>query len=178
MGDKVTNVTTVKQAEFARLSGVTRNTITEWKKRGWVVMDGNRVNVEASNVRLKRYRRNGLPGIDKGNGRRHETRGQAADRIAKDAAPFDIDEALRVKENYLALLNKLEYEKKSAAVVAVADVPGVWEELRTRVSERLLRIPREAARKAHQATTVAIAQDILAQTVRRALEDLTGCGPD
>ena len=40
---------------------MTRNTVTKWKKAGRIVMDGELVDVAASDARLERYRRGGLP---------------------------------------------------------------------------------------------------------------------
>lgn len=160
----------ITQAEFARRHGVSRAAVAKWKRRHMLVMDGDRVDAEASDANLKKYRRSRTPAIDRADRR--------AERIGNAAAPHSLPEALRIKENYLALLHKLEYEQKSAAVVAVANVPRVRNEKLGRVRERLLRIPREAAREVHQAASVVIVQDILTQTIRRALEDLTGCRSD
>ncbi|PRG51124.1 hypothetical protein C6T62_00135, partial [Burkholderia multivorans] len=49
----------MKQSEFAALHGVSRKTVTTWKKRGWLVFSGDEVDVEASNALLKKYRRDG-----------------------------------------------------------------------------------------------------------------------
>ncbi|KAF1003330.1 MAG: hypothetical protein GAK28_04769 [Luteibacter sp.] len=43
----------------------------------------------------------------------------AAKIIALTGADMDFEEARRVKENYLALLNKLEYEQKDGSLIAV-----------------------------------------------------------
>lgn len=51
----------VTQAEYARMCGMTRNTVTKWKKAGRIVMDGDLVDVAASDAWLERYRRDGLP---------------------------------------------------------------------------------------------------------------------
>jgi hypothetical protein len=48
-----------------------------------------------------------------------ETAEQAAERIATTRAPFNFMEALRVKENYLALLKKLEFQQKEGSLVAL-----------------------------------------------------------
>ncbi len=50
-----------------------------------------------------------------------ETPEEAAERImAASGAPHDMAEALRLKENYLALLRQLEYEQKSGALIEMA----------------------------------------------------------
>ena|SRR5581483_296926 len=49
--------------------------------------------------------------------REGETPEQAAERIARDSAPFNFGEALRRKENYLALLKELEFKQKEGSLV-------------------------------------------------------------
>ena len=126
----------ITQAEYARLHGVSRNVVYVWKKKGWVALDRhNKVKVEESNANLAKYR-------DARRGEAHqraklkgkepaektvevtvepgETPGEAADRIINTSgASMNYEEARRVKENYLALLNQLEYEIKSGAVVSL-----------------------------------------------------------
>lgn len=167
-------MTTVKQAEFARMHSVSRKTVTAWKARGWLVMDGDRVKVAASNTLLKKYRRD-EPQVER---QPNETPTQAAERIALSVAPFDLNEARRVKENYLALLNQLEYDQKSGAVVAVADVAKVVSEQLARVRTRLLAIPSECAPQAHRMKTVPEVQEAIRSAVTEALEELTSAGGD
>ncbi|WP_240775877.1 hypothetical protein [Nissabacter sp. SGAir0207] len=47
----------MNQAEFAKLHNVSRKTVTMWKARGWLVMDGEEVNVEASNASIELHRK-------------------------------------------------------------------------------------------------------------------------
>lgn len=47
----------MNQAEFAKLHGVSRKTVTMWKSRGWLVLEGDEVNVEASNANIEMHRR-------------------------------------------------------------------------------------------------------------------------
>ncbi|REF27623.1 hypothetical protein BDD26_2431 [Xenorhabdus cabanillasii] len=47
----------MNQSEFAKLHGVSRKTVTQWKARGWLVTDGDDINVEASNANIERYRK-------------------------------------------------------------------------------------------------------------------------
>lgn len=51
--------------------------------------------------------------------REDETPEQAAERIVLTAAPFKRSEAERIKENFLALLKKLEYEQKEGSLIAL-----------------------------------------------------------
>lgn len=171
------------QAEFARMHAVSRKTATQWKARGWLVFQGDLVDVKASEALLKKYRRDGVTQPEKVTKvtpkvtRKHgETSSQAAERIALSVAPYNLDEARRIKENYLALLNQLEYDQKSGAVVAVQDVAKVWSDLLARVRTRLLAIPSEVAPQAHRMKTVPEVQEAIRSSVTAALEELTSAG--
>lgn len=177
-------MTIVSQAEYARLLSVSKKTVTQWKKEGKLVLADGGVDVESSDAYLKKYRTAGLKGNDQGNEGNAlpkvlagETVAQAADRIMLSAgAEMSIEEAKRVKENYLALLNQLEYDKESGAVVAVADVVKLVGEEYARVRTRLLAIPAEQAPRIHRLKTVLEVQDALQQIIVDALEELTRDG--
>ncbi|MBP0639567.1 helix-turn-helix domain-containing protein [Cupriavidus sp. AcVe19-6a] len=62
-------MTAMTQAEFARRMGVSRPAVTQWKQRGLVVLEGNRVDVERSDAMLAKYRRLGLPDVQPGDHR-------------------------------------------------------------------------------------------------------------
>lgn len=47
---------TAKQADFAVMHGVSRPTITKWKNRGWLAFAGDLIDVDASNLLLKKHR--------------------------------------------------------------------------------------------------------------------------
>jgi phage terminase Nu1 subunit (DNA packaging protein) len=180
-------MTVVSQAEFARMHGVSKKTVTTWKARDWLVLADGGVDVKASNALLKKYRRDGLPGNAEGNDsaevtiaskvtterKAGETPSQAAERIALSAAPYSREEAIRIKENYLALLNQLDYDQKSGAVVAVSEVATAVGASYARVRTRLLAIPAEQAPKLHRLKTVNEVQDALLEMITRALEELT-----
>jgi ribosomal protein L9 len=51
----------MNQADFAKLHGVSRKTVTTWKARGWLVMEGDEVNVEASNANIELHRKTVTP---------------------------------------------------------------------------------------------------------------------
>jgi phage-related baseplate assembly protein len=187
----------IKQAAFAELHGVSRKTVTSWKQRGWLEFQGDLVDVEASNALLKKYRRDGIdpvtqpvtqdePGNKSGSAKNQVTRvtieaGESAEQAAvrllvASGAEMSFEEARRVKENYLALLNQLEYDKESGAVVAVADVVKLVGEEYARVRTRLLAIPAEQAPRIQRLKTVLEVQDALQQIIVDALEELTRDG--
>lgn len=188
-------MSTVTQAEFARLHGVSRKTVTTWKSRNLLVFEGEGVDVEASNARIKNLRKGALPVTSvvtqEGNGVTHgaeadevtikarddETPAQAAERIALSVAPHGFEEARRIKENYLAFLNQLEYDKQSGAVVAVADVSSTVGASYARVRTKLLAIPAEQAPRLHRLKTIPEVQDALHGMITAALEELTRGSP-
>jgi hypothetical protein len=87
-----------------------------------------------------------------------------------------IEEARRVKENYLALLGRLEYDHKSGAVVLVSDVAAAVGKQYAKVRTRLLSIPAEQAPRIHRLKTVTEVQDALQELITDALEELTSDG--
>jgi hypothetical protein len=174
-------MTVVSQAEYARHRGVSKKTVTQWKQGGKLVLADGGVDVEASDAYLKKYRTAGLKGNDKGNelpkARSGESAEQAAVRIlSTTGADMSIEEAKRVKENYLALLNQLEYDQKSGAVVLVSDVAKAVGEEYAKVRTRLLAIPAEQAPRIHRLKTVTEVQDVLQELITEALEELTRDG--
>ena len=56
-------MTLMNQKEFAELCGVSKKTVTTWKKAKRLVLQGDRVDVEASLAMLERYRRGGAPKV-------------------------------------------------------------------------------------------------------------------
>ena len=182
----------VSQAEYARLRGVSKKTVTKWKQEGKLVLAGDGIDVEASDAYLKKYRRDGLKGNAKGNDLGNEgnalpsalpviaageTGEQAAIRIlTTEGADMTLEEARRVKENYLALLGQLEYDQKSGLVVLVADVAQAVGSEYAKVRTRLLSIPAEQAPRIHRLKTVTEVQDALQELITDALEELTKDG--
>lgn len=124
----------MNRTEFGRLHGVSPAMVTEWQNRNWLVFHGDgSIDEPASSANVKRYRKakNKKQNADKVKSisiqtMDDETASQAADRIIQqNGAPWGMDEALRVKENFLALLRQLEYEQKSGALVPIEEVKEV-----------------------------------------------------
>lgn len=167
-------MTCVSQSEFARMCGVSRQAVMKWKLAGRLVLQGNQVDVEATDKHMQKYHEGGSPlrrqphdvvdtqltkasVVDKG-GRRlsttapatsvHAPRDQgrkrdpsvAGSKLRAGNAEIDVkpgesvdeaasrlvgeidldmsfDEARRIKEVYLALLNRLDFEQKSGALI-------------------------------------------------------------
>jgi phage terminase Nu1 subunit (DNA packaging protein) len=178
------------QSAFAALHAVSRKTVTKWKERGWLVFQGDQVDVDASNALLEKYRAGGIgksvthdvAGNKQGNKSKavtlivaepDESIERAAERImVATGAGMTIDEAKRVKENYLALLNQLEYDRESGLVVMAADVAKAVGEEYAKVRTRLLAIPAEQAPRIHRLKSVTEVQDALQELITEALEEL------
>lgn len=191
----------MNQSQFATLHGVSRKTVTKWKERGWLVFAGDEIDVDASNAKLKKYRRDGAESVtqkSQGNNegnkpaaarrrvtradaevtiRDGETASAAAERVLiATGAEMDFDEARRVKENYLALQAQLEYDRDAGLVVAVADVARAVGDEYAKVRTRLLSIPAEHAPRLQRMKTVIEVQDALHEIIVEALEELTQDG--
>nr|CUV28860.1 conserved protein of unknown function [Ralstonia solanacearum] len=167
-------MTCVSQSEFARMCGVSRQAVMKWKLAGRLVLQGNQVDVEATDEHMQKYheggsplRRQALDAVDTrltkagavDNGRRKlsttppalssdaphgqgrkgdqsagrskqpagtaeieiqpgESVDEAASRLVGEIdLEMSFDEARRIKEVYLALLNRLEFEQKSGALI-------------------------------------------------------------
>jgi len=167
-------MTCVSQSEFARMCGVSRQAVMKWKLAGRLVLQGNLVDVEATDEHMQKYHEGGSPlrrqavdavdmrltkagEVDKG-GRKLSTTppalsadaphaqgrksDQSAGRLRQPVSTTGIeikpgesvdeaasrlvgeidlemsfDEAHRIKEVYLALLNRLDFERKCGALI-------------------------------------------------------------
>ncbi|GKV88194.1 MULTISPECIES: hypothetical protein [Pectobacterium] len=127
----------MNQSDFARLHGVSRKTVTMWKSRGWLIMSGDDIDVDASNAQLEKYRKtinrqtkekiaapvkknfDPSPSVTMGQeeGGDPSLESIARDFILENGAELSLDEARRVKENYLALLTKLEFQQKDGQLI-------------------------------------------------------------
>ncbi len=93
---------------------------------------------------------------------------QSADEL------WDMATAERIKENYLALLRKLEYDIKSRAVVPAEEVLSLVGSEYAKVRTRLLSLPSELASRLVLMRTAPEIQAAIEEAVNEALEELTG----
>jgi hypothetical protein len=178
----------VKQSEFASLCGVSRQAVLNWRRDKKLVMQGALIDVDASLARLGRIRKGGdptgtAPAVDEAGTIKGVSIDVLPGESIEDAATrlsanFDVDntsfdEARRIKEVYLALLNRLDYETKSGQVVMVADAAKLVGEEYAKVRTRLLSIPSNWAPQVHRCKTVAEVNALLERAIIEALEELT-----
>lgn len=155
----------MNQSDYAKLHGVSRKTVSAWKARGWLVLDGDDVNVEASNANITRYRKTVTRPIivDQGNksGNKQGNKSQgnktgnnsddldddladAAERIVNTpGALLSIDDARALKENFLARSIQLEYEVKAGKLLSYETILQQVAEEYNRVRTRLIAIAPE-----------------------------------
>jgi hypothetical protein len=147
MGGEVGKVT-VSQAEFARLRGVSRKTVTIWKGQGRLAFTTEGlVDVSASDELLTQR-----PPVYRGGKAKPRKGEQAAaaplpdsapvmDRAPGETAGWSLAEAQRVTARYLAGLYRLRYERESAEIAPVEVITLEIEREYAIVRERLRSIP-------------------------------------
>ncbi|WP_112198599.1 RNA polymerase subunit sigma-70 [Rahnella sp. NRRL B-41462] len=193
----------MNQSDFAKLHGVSRKTVTTWKARGWLVLDGDDIDVKASNANIERYRKTvtrtekkndkSAAGNKQGNRAGNKSKGNnlgnksSADHsesptkivermIADSGAKMTLDEARTLKENFLALLTQLEYEIKSGQVLPYKDMIAAVGQEYSRMRTRLIAIaPEHGPRLRVLASTTSDAEFVsaLQEVVHEAMEELS-----
>ncbi|KFK94580.1 MULTISPECIES: hypothetical protein [unclassified Serratia (in: enterobacteria)] len=189
----------MNQSDFAKLHSVSRKTVTTWKARGWLVLDGDDIDVEASNANLKRYRKtvtqpakksaSNAQGNKRGNRSAGNKPGNKKDKdsaepatkviermIAENGVTMTRDQALTMKENFLALLTKLEHDIKSGQVLPYKDMIEAVGKEYSRMRTRLIAIaPEHGPRLRVLASTTNDAEFVqaLQEVVYEAMEELS-----
>ncbi|MCC8466674.1 RNA polymerase subunit sigma-70 [Photorhabdus bodei] len=183
----------MNQSEFAKLHGVSRKTVTQWKARGWLVLDGDDIDVDASNANVERYRKSvtrpdkKTTGNKQGNKSGNRSQGNKSDSgrtesptkivermIAEKGATMTLDEARTLKENFLALLTQLEYEIKSGQVLPYKDMIEAVGQEYSRMRTRLIAIaPEHGPRLRVLASTTNDFVQALQEVVYEAMEELS-----
>ncbi|HFD7740952.1 TPA: RNA polymerase subunit sigma-70 [Serratia marcescens] len=189
----------MNQSDFAKLHGVSRKTVTTWKARGWLVLAGDDIDVEASNANIERFRKtvtrpekkpagnkqgNKAGNRSSGNksGNKHdkdlaESPTKTVERmIAEHGVTMTLDEARQMKENFLALLTQLEYDIKSGQVLPYKDMIEAVGNEYARMRTRLIAIaPEHGPRLRGLASTTNDAEFVqaLQEVVYEAMEELS-----
>lgn len=155
--------------------------MTVWKQKGLLVLtpDGA-VDVAASDQLLLDSGR-GPVTEESGNAepvvkpKKDETPEQAADRIVnvEGRAPYSKAEAERIKENYLALLRQIEYDREFAAVVEIDDVIAAVVGEYALVRNKLLNIGSRIAPRAAALRSADEVKALIDGEIAMVLEELT-----
>ncbi|MGP2871889.1 RNA polymerase subunit sigma-70 [Serratia ureilytica] len=189
----------MNQSDFAKLHGVSRKTVTTWKARGWLVLAGDNIDVEASNANIERFRKTvtrpekkpagNKQGNKTGNRSSGNKSGNKNDKdlaesptktvermIAEHGVTMTLDEARQMKENFLALLTQLEYDIKSGQVLPYKDMIEAVGNEYARMRTRLIAIaPEHGPRLRVLASTTNDAEFVqaLQEVVYEAMEELS-----
>lgn len=189
----------MNQSDFAKLHGVSRKTVTTWKARGWLLLAGDDIDVEASNANIGRFRKTvtrpekkpagNKQGNKTGNRSSGNKSGNKNDKdlaesptrtvermIAEHGVTMSLDEARQMKENFLALLTQLEYDIKSGQVLPYKDMIEAVGNEYARMRTRLIAIaPEHGPRLRVLASTTNDAEFVqaLQEVVYEAMEELS-----
>jgi hypothetical protein len=166
--------TFVTLAEFARLRGVAKPTVTGWRRRGLLVMTADgKVDVRASDGRLA-----ARPSISRGGrakvrpGEPIEGGTEAAVDVT-DPTTWSRQEALRQREIAQARLAQLEADRTVGLLVEKAGVVGAVRAEYTIVRTAFLALASKLAHRLAAATTPEQCGSIVDVEVRSILEALT-----
>lgn len=172
----------MNQADYGRHRGVSRMQVSHWKKSGLLVFLGDgSVDAEASDARLAghgvKVKRPVKPAtsVKTASAEDGESPEEAAKRLTETlGANFNSKaDAEKVKETYLALLRKLEFDEKSGEVVRIASVVKRVGEEYSRVRSRLMSIPADVAPTIAAMRTAEEVRDCLEREITEALMELS-----
>jgi hypothetical protein len=105
--------------------------------------------------------------------RKAETPAEVAERLVAQHPLLSLDEALKLKENYLGRLKQLDYDLKAGTVHLSSNcVKAVGQEY-ARVRTKVLAVPSEQAPALFRCRSVAEIEDLLRGVLVEALEALT-----
>jgi uncharacterized protein YciI len=138
-------MTTVTQAEFARMESRDRAYITRLKQAGRLVMAGDKVDVEASRARIAET---SDPNRDDVKERWQAER--AAPPVAVNAENAEkignsYQAARAVKEKFAAMQAKLDYERAIGKLIEKADASAAIEDVTSVIRQALENLPHRTA---------------------------------
>lgn len=170
---------------------MSRKTVTKWKAEGKIAMDGDGVDVSASQALLKKFAgarsKVHVTHAEEGNvapvthaGRdgaitsdRDDDLHDAAAAVVAALGLFPSKaEAELAKESWIAHMRRLQYEREAGKVIEVQHVAKIVGESLARVRTRLLAIPAEQSPRLNRIKTVTELQDALLECITEALQEL------
>lgn len=176
-------MTTVSRAEFARLMGVNKSTVTRWAEKGQIVVESGQVNVEASRERLRETGGARPDVADRHAAERGQKVGAGETAPAASAAPAaaqpddrvgnSYQAARAVKEKYNALQAKLEYERQMGNLIPKEDVDAALKALGASVRARLDVLPDQLAPVVAPVTDLDEVHAVLAEHLRAVLAGIS-----
>ena len=147
----------VSQAEFARRLGVAKSYITKLKQQGRIVMRDGKVDVQASLALLRQSRDPARAGA-------------AAEALDDETVSASYARAKAVRERYLALKAKAEYEQMMGRLVPTDEVRAAGREMGAILRAELEALPDRLAAELAAERDPAAVHAMLEGAVRQALE--------
>lgn len=130
-------MTTATQAAFARQIGVVRSHVTALKKAGRLVMVGDKVDVEASKDRIAATADPGRDDVVARHAASRASQGQPPAVQERDPVGNSYQAARAVKEKFLALSAKRDYELSCGKLMQAAEVVSAVESAAVTLRTRL-----------------------------------------
>jgi phage terminase Nu1 subunit (DNA packaging protein) len=161
----------VSKNKLAELLGVNAQSVQNWKRRGWLRMNGTKVEYEKTLAVLAE--RAPLQRRDKP--RDDETPADAAARVVIDDGNVfpSIKLAQLYRESYVAKLKQIEFDLAVGTVVKKADVETVWIAKCRVARNALLSIPARVAPRLLKMTDANKVKSIIEGEIFEALEGLS-----
>ncbi len=178
-------MTTMTQVEYAAHADVNRKTISRWIRAGqYIVMSGDKIDVEASDAALAKYRDSKDPRTKNAS---KKTIVNVDDLTARAGKIFEdlesgrvtirpIEQSRAMKEHYLADLSRLEYDEKSGLLLPYKNMIEAVGTEYSRMRTRLTAIaPEHGPRLRVLASTTEDAEFVAAlqEVVYEAMEELS-----
>jgi len=170
------------QATYAARHRVSQMAVSHWKRRGWLVLKNGKVDVEASDANLARYRSEPRPDL----GRKAEPKAEpkaeqpgeqpesAAGKLAR-LPKAELDRLLQIQRVAMADLERREatfdLDLRERRLMKTEDVVRINSTRCLGLRNRLLAIPSERAIQLANCTEPAQAADILRDAITDALND-------
>lgn len=187
-------MTIATQAEFARLMGVNRSTVTRtWKQAGRLVMEGDKVDVEASRARIiatadpqrtdvaERHasaRASAVPPAPTPEAQTAQPAPEKAPQSTEanaghpDVLGNSYQAARAVKEKYAALKAKADYEQQIAHLIPREDVDAAMRHLGAAVRSAMDVFPDQTAPLVAPVSSMDEVHSLLSEACRSVLADI------
>ena len=141
---------TMTMKGYAQHRGVVRSTVTKWRQKNLIVMKGSCVDVAGSDAILDAMEQHVEDGQD----------------------PKNTNEALFLKEKYLAKIRRLEYREKSGQFVKETVVKSALTDIFSQHRDGLLTIPERLSAQLALETDQVKVREMLSAEIRGHLDGL------
>ena len=136
----------VSQAEFARMEGLAKSYVTQLKQAGRLVMDGDKVDVDASRARIAATADPNRDDVKaRWEAQREKPAAAPVDPGPQDKIGNSYQAARAVKEKFSAMQAKLDYERAIGKLVERSEVEAAIEDVTSLIRQALEQMPHRSA---------------------------------